>query len=345
MYQKELGATAACTVRASEVTTQVKEARTMLKGDAWFGSVKAAAAAVERGMEAVYQIKTNHGLFPKDYIEECLKDAPGGCHIVLEGKHPSEADLIAMGYRYNSKVTLSFVMSKNAGSIRKGSPYEMKFTDAYRNIHVRLVDRLSVISEFFQDSNVVDKYNQARQHELGLEKKWETRDHYFRLTTTMIGFNTIDTWNLSRFHLLFSKLQQKHNAEQSVTILIFAGILTKQLLTKARNIAPTLEGSVPKDLNTKDDDMRDELSEISDTSNDEPCVKYYKSTTNAKGKNYTKSRRCIKCQKFSVVYCGCCNKTYCYLVGNTNHGRTCLVNHIKEMKQSKGRRRLRSQGV
>ena len=49
-YYKELGATVAYTMRTSKRTTQMKEARTILKGDAWFCSVKAAAAAVERGM-------------------------------------------------------------------------------------------------------------------------------------------------------------------------------------------------------------------------------------------------------------------------------------------------------
>ena len=38
----------------------------------------------------------------------------------------------------------------------------MKFTDAHGNMYVRLVDRLSAISNFFHDSNVVDKHNQAR---------------------------------------------------------------------------------------------------------------------------------------------------------------------------------------
>ena len=122
-------------------------------------------------MEAVYQIKSNHSLFPKQYIKENLKDDLGGCYIVLEGKHPSGADLVAMGYRYNSKVILLFVISKNAGSTRKESPCEMKFADAHSNVHVRLVDRLSAISNVFHDSNIVDKHNQARQHELGLEKK------------------------------------------------------------------------------------------------------------------------------------------------------------------------------
>jgi len=177
-------------------------------------------------MEIVCQIKTNHGLFPKQYIEEALKDAPGGCHIVLEGKHPNGADLVAIGYRYNSKVTLSFVISKNAGSTRKGSPYEMKFSDSHGNVHVRLVDRPSVISEFFERSNAVDKHNQARQYELGLEKKWETRDPYFRLSTTLNGFNVTDAWKLSLHHLLFTKLQKKHNAESSIGIIVFAGMLS-----------------------------------------------------------------------------------------------------------------------
>ena len=64
-YQKELGATAACTIRAGESTTQELEARTLLIGDEWFGSVRVAAVASSRNMEAIYQIKSNHRLYPK----------------------------------------------------------------------------------------------------------------------------------------------------------------------------------------------------------------------------------------------------------------------------------------
>jgi len=44
-YQKDLGATAACTMRLGESTTQDPAARTVLMGDVWFGLVRAAAAA------------------------------------------------------------------------------------------------------------------------------------------------------------------------------------------------------------------------------------------------------------------------------------------------------------
>ena len=138
---------------------QVKEVKTALIGDASFGSVKIVAAAVERDVEVVHQIKSNHSLFSKQFIEETLKDALRGCCIVLEGKHPSGADLVAIGRRNNFKVTLSFVTSKNARSARKGSLDEIKFSDSHSNVCIRLVDRPPAISNFFERSNVVDKHN------------------------------------------------------------------------------------------------------------------------------------------------------------------------------------------
>ena len=53
-YQKDLGATAACTIHLGESTTQDPAARTVLMGDAQFGSVRAAAAAWSKNMDAVY---------------------------------------------------------------------------------------------------------------------------------------------------------------------------------------------------------------------------------------------------------------------------------------------------
>ena len=114
----------------------------------------------KRGLRKLLESLHEHG---------CDK-SESSCHIVLESKHPSGADLIAMGHRCNSKVTLSFAMTKNAGSTRKGSPYEMKFADSHGNARVRLVDRPSAMSEFFEDSSVADRHDQARQHKLGLEK-------------------------------------------------------------------------------------------------------------------------------------------------------------------------------
>jgi len=140
-------------------------------GNAWFGSMQAAVAAAKKNMEAVYQVKSNYRLYPKQFIKEALKEAPGGTHIVLEGQHLDSSTLIAIRYWYNSKVTLCFVITKNVGSTKKGKPYEIKFTDSHGNVHVRLVDHPAIILEFFEVSNTVDKHNHTRQYELALEKK------------------------------------------------------------------------------------------------------------------------------------------------------------------------------
>ena len=110
------------------------ELNMIVKGDAWFGSVRAAANMASTGYECVLQVKQNTGLYPKEFIEDALKDSPGGVHIVLKGRHPNGHNLIAIGYRYSSKKTLLFIMTEGAGSTTPGQPYEMKFTDAYGNV-------------------------------------------------------------------------------------------------------------------------------------------------------------------------------------------------------------------
>ena len=65
LYYKELGTTAACTIRVAGGTIQDKEALTLLIGNLWTGSVKAAVAAATREYEAIYQIKPNNSLFLK----------------------------------------------------------------------------------------------------------------------------------------------------------------------------------------------------------------------------------------------------------------------------------------
>ena len=106
----------------------------VVKGDAWFGSVKAAAALSNEGIEAVLQVKTGHSLYPKKFIDDTLKGCPGGVHIVLKETHPNGATLVCIGYRYSSRKTLFFVMTENAGRTIPGKPYEMKFVDKYGNV-------------------------------------------------------------------------------------------------------------------------------------------------------------------------------------------------------------------
>ena len=117
-FYYELGATAACTVRLGVGTNSLPESKSIAMGNSWFSSVTSTAATAGRMIEGIYQVNINHGLYPKKFIEEELEDYPGGMRTVMQGRGPNGAELIAVGYRYNSKVSLCFVATKNAGSTR-----------------------------------------------------------------------------------------------------------------------------------------------------------------------------------------------------------------------------------
>jgi hypothetical protein len=126
-----------------------------------------------RGHEGVFQVKQYHNLFPKDFIEDALKDAPGGVYIVLKGKTRDEVSLVAISYQYSRKTVLHFILTENAGQSGLGDPYAMKYMDTYGNICTWHVDHPEVFSKLFASSNVIDT------DLLQMEKKWLTKNPFF----------------------------------------------------------------------------------------------------------------------------------------------------------------------
>jgi hypothetical protein len=96
-----MGATSGCTLRLLLNTIpQEQQIATSygIRGDAWLGSVKTANEVALRGHEEVFQIKQYHSLFPKDFFEEVLKEAPGGVHLVLKATTSSRILLQPQDY-------------------------------------------------------------------------------------------------------------------------------------------------------------------------------------------------------------------------------------------------------
>ncbi len=98
-YNQALGATTGCTLRLMEEAAGEESFQGII-GDAWFGSTRTVSELARKNFEGIFQIKQYASLFPKKFIEDALKDAPGGVKIVLEGIHPSGKKLIAIGYQY-----------------------------------------------------------------------------------------------------------------------------------------------------------------------------------------------------------------------------------------------------
>ena len=153
-YQKELGATAACTKRMTEETKGIGQ--NSKKGgpkdcfplDIFFASKEAAESAMELGDELIGMVKTNTKGFCKETIEKLTKNWPGGSYLVLRSKPmvPGGRTLIAIGYKYNARKVLSFIVTDNAGSTKTGIPYLSKYPDQFTNVSICPVARPLVAS-------------------------------------------------------------------------------------------------------------------------------------------------------------------------------------------------------
>jgi hypothetical protein len=172
-------------------------------GDSWFGSVAtvlAARKALPEKKSCIVQIKTAHSRSPKLFVENTMKDWPGGTHMVMETTIEGEK-LFCVGYKYSKRKCLVFLFNEGASHTEPGEPYMARWVDDNGNSRYREVPRPFCCSKYFKYSNVIDVHNQMRQKELRLEKHWVTQDGFFRLLTTIFGVCVVDVWNGYKYHL------------------------------------------------------------------------------------------------------------------------------------------------
>ena len=205
--------TAACTARLIEGTRNEEESleglgtveiedenekkKDTYYADAWFGSVDAVLAAMDRQSHLVCVVKTNTNRYPKNYIESKMQAWPPGSHLLLEAMIEFKK-VYALGYKYSKKKVLCFLFSKGAGHTEEGDPYIAKWKDENGNTIRKFVKRPDVIARYFSQSNKVDMHNHARQGELQLEKAWITTNGFFRVATTLFSLTVTDCWRAYR---------------------------------------------------------------------------------------------------------------------------------------------------
>lgn len=251
-FYSEVGATAACTLRlmqGSQFCGDLSERKLAEENgrrhrfamDSWFGSVKLAEHSKlvrkieqedgsfktvlhrgtghnRQGHEIIAAVKTNKAHYPLKQIKKIMKKWPSGSHLVFECTAPETGvELVALGYKYNSKKVLCFVMTKNAGSTAIGDkPYVAKFADEHGNVKQRSVKRPAVLSVLFGDSDAIDSHNHCRQFRLRLESLWLTPNPWFRINCTIVGQTVIDCFRALNFHC---------SSQRQTTVAQFANAL------------------------------------------------------------------------------------------------------------------------
>jgi len=154
-----------------------------------------------------------------------MKNWPAGLHIVLEGSASEGIDLLSLGYKYNSRKVLCFISTNNVGSTMTSSFYEATWRDNNGNTMSHQIPCPQIISEYFQNSNTIDKHNHVRQFLLELEKHWITEDGFFRIITTLFGMGITDCWKAYKFHL------GNRHRHKNISIDGFVDLLCHDLLS------------------------------------------------------------------------------------------------------------------
>jgi len=273
-------------------------------------------------------------------MERRLADSPAGSHAVATATVDG-VRLIATSYKYNRKKAssthathmqhtcnthathmqhtpqcdthththtqvLHFIST--CGKTTPGDPYVAKWSDEWGNLSSKDIPRPKLISTYFAHSNVIDVHNQQRQGELELESKWETKDCWFRLVTTMFGIVATDTW-----------LAMQHVGRSKDTI---------------KGMTAKLAGMMIDSGELADEDDGSDSAGVSDSVNDSvlTCTQIAEHRCGSLTAKFGKrtQRRCIMCTRFhhrstkTSFYCERCDVALC---SGASEG-SCFTMHI-----------------
>jgi len=172
-------------------------------GDAWFGSVQSAVELKKRlGVYGTFVVKNNKQMFPMEALHSVMKARHGrypAGHWVVMRSIISGVPLIAIVYAWSQKGLSYFISTcgKTTPSIHK---YESKFEDEWGNTTFKLIPRPEIVHFLYEYCPLIDEHNKARQSLLALEKRWLTKNCWYRLMCTVVGMCVVDMYRLYRYH-------------------------------------------------------------------------------------------------------------------------------------------------
>jgi len=198
-------------------------------GDSWFGSVSTAVEVMTKfGVNSTWIIKQNQHWFPMKPLFAVLKarfkDRPAG-HWVTFHTTISGVPLIAMAYAWSQR-GISYILSTCGSTATAEKTYMSYFEDDYGNVGSKEISRPELAHLLYDYLPLIDEHNKQRQKILGLERKWPTRNCWFRLLTTLMGMCIVDMHRLYR-----NKLNDKYS---DIDILEFSDLICKKLIVRSR---------------------------------------------------------------------------------------------------------------
>ena len=180
-------------------------------GDSWFGSVMSAVEVGKRfGVNSSWIINQNQQWYPMKPLFAVLKarfgNRPAG-HWVTMITTISNVSVIAVAYAWSQR-GITYILSTCGSTEPSDELYTSYFEDEYRNVSSKQILRPKLAHFLYEYLPLVDEHNKQRQNLLGLERKWPTRNCWFRLITTLVGMCIVDLHHLycSKHQTIFTDL-------------------------------------------------------------------------------------------------------------------------------------------
>lgn len=172
-------------------------------GDAWFGSIASCVAvSKELGVESTFVMKQNDSLYPKRPMMAVMKARHGNrpCgHWVVMSAEISGVRLLAIAFAW-SQSSIAFFISTIGITAPAAQSYQSNFEDDFGRKCSKMIRRPEIVDFIYRFLPVIDNHNKSRQHSLALERKWPTKNCWFRLYTTLIGMSVVDLYRLYRYN-------------------------------------------------------------------------------------------------------------------------------------------------
>ena len=130
-----------------------------------------------------------------------------------------------MAYAWSQR-GISYVLSTCGSTKPAEKMYMSYFEDDYGNVGSKEINRPELAHLLYDYLPLIDEHNKQRQKNLGLERKWPTRNCWFRLLTTLLGMSIVD------MHRLYRNLRNEAFIE--VDILEFSDMICKKLTVRSR---------------------------------------------------------------------------------------------------------------
>jgi Transposase IS4 len=212
----------------AEVMRQVKGANLVrggwVGGDAWFGSVMTCIELMkEFGVFSTFIVKTHTLFFPMAALHSVLSarhgNKPAG-HWVTMTTTIDGIKVHAIAYAWSQKGVSYFVSTcgDTEPSVHK---YQSLFEDEWGNTQVREINRPNIAHFLYMYLPLIDEHNKQRQSLLCLEKRWLTKDVWFRLLTTLLGMGCVDMHRVYRYYEI-KEMGKTYEEVDSLRIIEFS---------------------------------------------------------------------------------------------------------------------------